>query len=139
VAASPAPVGDVATAPPRVEAAAPATRLDNTLGSLAKDIAKSIDAEMLSEIWERRDAGRSLDVSRRLYTLRGQQIFDEVTARYRRDDAFRTAVDRYCDDFERLLDRVSRTEGGMMKVRNYEMSDTGKAYIMLAHSSGRLA
>ena len=132
-----APAGDVATAP-RVEAAGPATRLDNTLGSLAKDIAKSIDTETLSEIWERRDSGRALDVSRRLYTLRGQQIFDEVTAKYRRDDAFRVAVDRYCDDFERLLDRVSRTEGGKMKVRNYEMSDTGKAYIMLAHASGRL-
>ena len=35
--------------------------------------------------------------------------------------------------------RVSRTDGGKMKVRNYEMSDTGKAYVMLAHASGRLA
>ena len=135
-----APAGEVKTAP-RVEvvAPAPAARLDNTLGSLAKDIAKSIDTETLSEIWERREAGRALDVSRRLYTLRGQQIFDEVADKYRRDDGFRTAVDRYCDDFERLLDRVSRTEGGKLKVRNYEMSDTGKAYVMLAHASGRLA
>ena len=50
---------------------------------------------------------------------------------------FRLTVDHYIDEFERLLDDVSRGDRGPTVARNYLTSDTGKVYTMLAHAAGR--
>ena len=47
-------------------------------------------------------------------------------------------MDRYCDDFERLIADVTRTDRDSMMAQTYLSSDTGKVYTMLAHASGRL-
>ncbi len=47
-------------------------------------------------------------------------------------------MDRYCLDFEKLLDDVARSDRDDMMVQTYLSSDTGKVYTMLAHASGRL-
>ena len=46
-------------------------------------------------------------------------------------------VDRYIDEFERLLDEVSRDDRGQVVARTYLTSETGKVYTMLAHAAGR--
>ena len=51
---------------------------------------------------ERRPAWRNV-FTRRLYTLKGQQTFDENRRKYQTEPEFRQAVDRYCVDFERLM------------------------------------
>ena len=53
------------------------------------------------------------------------------------DEEFRSAVDRYISDFEKLLGEVSRNSKDRNAGNAYLTSDTGKVYTMLAHASGR--
>jgi len=136
---------------PRLDAAAPAARpaaeangatakveADQPLGALSVDIAKAIDHEASVELWERHRRGEQNVFTRRLYTLQGQQTFDEIRKKYQRDAKFHTAVDRYVGDFEKLLAEVNRKNGDNRAASNaYLTSDTGKVYTMLAHASGR--
>ena len=111
---------------------------DQPLGALSVDIAKAIDHEASVELWERHRRGEHNVFTRRLYTLQGQQTFDEIRKKYQRDAKFRTAVDRYIGDFEKLLAEVNRKNGDNRAASNaYLTSDTGKVYTMLAHASGR--
>ena len=99
-----------------------------SLNSLSVDIARAIDHEASVELWHRYRRGERDIFTRRLYTLKGQQTFDEI----------RAAVDRYCDDFEKLLKDVSRNDRDNVMAQTYLTSDTGKVYTMLAHASSRL-
>ena len=111
---------------------------DQPLGALSVDIAKAIDHDASIELWDRHRRGEKNVFTRRLYTLQGQQTFDEIRKKYQRDAKFRTAVDRYVGDFEKLLAEVNRKNGDNRAAGNaYLTSDTGKVYTMLAHASGR--
>ena len=111
---------------------------DQPLSALSVDIARAIDHDASVELWERHRRGEQNLFTRRLYTLQGQQTFDEIRKKYQRDDEFRTAVDRYIGDFEKLLAEVNRKNGDDRAASNaYLTSDTGKVYTMLAHASGR--
>ncbi|KND17530.1 hypothetical protein ADZ37_17415, partial [Pannonibacter phragmitetus] len=109
-----------------------------SLNSLSMDIARAIDHETFIDLWDRYKRGERHVFTRRLYTLQGQQTFDEIRQKYGRDPEFRTAVDRYIADFEQLLTQVSRNDRDNMLGQTYLTSDTGKVYTMLAHASGRL-
>ncbi|MEP5623315.1 MAG: hypothetical protein ABJP82_12150, partial [Hyphomicrobiales bacterium] len=109
-----------------------------SLNSLSVDIARAIDHETFIDLWDRYRNGERHVFTRRLYTLQGQQTFDEIHQKYARDPEFRTAVERYVADFEQLLSQVSRNDRDNMLGQTYLTSDTGKVYTMLAHASGRL-
>ena len=109
-----------------------------SLNSLSIDITRAIDHEASVELWQRYRAGERNVFTRRLYTLKGQQTFDEIKRKYQGDSEFKRAVDRYMDDFERLLEDVSRNDRDNVMAQNYLTSDTGKVYTMLAHASNRL-
>ena len=109
-----------------------------SLNSLSVDIARAIDHEASIELWDRYRRGERDVFTRRLYTLKGQQTFDEIRRKYQADPEFRAAVDRYCDDFEKLLNDVARNDRDNIMTQTYLTSDTGKVYTMLAHASGRL-
>ncbi len=49
-----------------------------------------------------------------------------------------TTVDRYVQEFERLLADVNRDDRDDNLTRTYLTSETGKVYTMLAHAAGRL-
>jgi hypothetical protein len=114
------------------------SREASPLGSLSVDIARAVDHEAALDIWRRYRAGERGAFSRRLYTLKGQQTFEDIRRRYQADAAFRGAVDRYCEDFERLLGDIARTDRDGRMTESYVSSETGKVYTMLAHASGRL-
>ncbi|MBN4678741.1 hypothetical protein HUS71_25380, partial [Pandoraea nosoerga] len=42
------------------------------------------------------------------------------------------------NEFERLLDEVSRDERGPAALRSHLVSETGLVYTLLAHAAGRL-
>ena len=109
-----------------------------SLNSLSVDIARAIDHDASIELWERYRRGERNVFTRRLYTLKGQQTFDEIRRKYQADSEFRNAVDQYCRDFEKLLKDVARSDRDNMMTQTYLSSDTGKVYTMLAHASGRL-
>ncbi|KAB2951115.1 MAG: hypothetical protein F9K19_19585, partial [Rhizobiaceae bacterium] len=109
-----------------------------SLNSLSVDIARAIDHDASIELWDRYRRGEKNVFTRRLYTLKGQQTFDEVRRKYQAEAEFRSAVDRYCEDFEKLLRDVGRNDRENVMTQTYLTSDTGKVYTMLAHASGRL-
>ena len=108
-----------------------------SLDSLSVDIARMIDHEAAVDLWERYKKGERNVFTRRLYTMQGQQTFEEIRRKYRRDLEFRDTVDRYIGEFERLLEQVSRDERGQALTKTYLTSDTGKVYTLLAHAAGR--
>jgi hypothetical protein len=134
------PVENAAAASPKsaerpVAAAEPAP--SSPLGALSIDIARAIDHDAAVELWERHSRGERNLFNRRLYTLQGQQTFDEIRKKYQRDQQFRAAVDRYVADFERLLAEVTKNGKDRTSGSAYLSSDTGKVYTMLAHAAGR--
>ncbi|MEO0329618.1 MAG: hypothetical protein AAF217_13590, partial [Pseudomonadota bacterium] len=108
-----------------------------SLNSLSMDIASAIDHETSVELWDRYQRGETNVFTRRLYTLHGQQTFDEIRNKYGRDRDFKQAVDQYIADFEKLLSDVSKNDRDGSLSQSYLVSDTGKVYTMLAHASGR--
>ena len=107
------------------------------LGAISAEIARAIDHDAAVELWERHRKGEKNLFTRRLYTLPGQQTFDEIRKKYQRDADFRAAVDRYVADFEKLLAEVTKSGKDRAAGSAYLVSDTGKVYTMLAHASGR--
>jgi hypothetical protein len=89
-------------------------------------------------MWDRWRRGDNDAFSRRLYTAQGQQTFDEIRRRCRADAQFRETVERYTQEFERLLAKVGQNDRDGSQARAYLLSDTGKVYTMLAHASGRM-
>lgn len=110
-----------------------------SLNSLSVDIARAIDHDASVELWRRYQRGERDVFTRRLYTLKGQQTFDEIKRKYDREPEFRTAVDRYIADFEKLLADVARNDPDKRITQTYLTSDTGKVYTMLAHAAGRFS
>ncbi|MGP0104081.1 MAG: hypothetical protein ACLPG2_01625, partial [Rhodoblastus sp.] len=115
-------------------AATPADSLDN----LSADIARAVDEGALLDAWTRLRRGERSAFSRRIYTPQGQKTFDDVRQRYGEDREFRLTVDRYVQEFERLLGDVGRQDRDGLLTRSYLGSETGKVYSLLAHASGRL-
>jgi hypothetical protein len=108
-----------------------------SLDSISVDIARMIDHDAAVELWDRYKRGEGNVFTRRLYTLQGQQTFEEIRRKYRRDAEFKQTVDRDVEEFERLLAEVSRDDRDSMLAKTYLTSETGKVYTMLAHASGR--
>src|SRR5690606_26993193 len=100
-------------------------------------IARAIDHKAAVEVWERSRRGEKGAFTRRLYTLQGQQTFDEIRRKYQKNKEFKEAVDRYVGDFEKLLSDVTKNGQDNAAGTSYLTSDAGKVYMMLAHASGR--
>ncbi|MCW5679231.1 MAG: hypothetical protein AB7O46_02405 [Xanthobacteraceae bacterium] len=109
-----------------------------SLDSLSIDIARMIEHDAAAEAWERFKRGERGVFNRRLYTTAGQKAFEDIRKKYRRNAEFRETVDRYIDEFEKLLEQVSRDDRGQALTKTYLTSDTGKVYTLLAHAAGRL-
>jgi hypothetical protein len=121
---------------PRTSEAGSARRIES-LDSLSVDIARMIDHEAAIELWDRYRRGERNVFTRKLYTLQGQEAYDDIRRRYRRDAEFKRTVDTYIDQFERLLAEVAGDDRDSLVARTYLTSDTGKVYTMLAHAAGR--
>ncbi|MCJ8324675.1 MAG: hypothetical protein HRU29_05540 [Rhizobiales bacterium] len=109
-----------------------------SLNAISLDLAKALDHNAPDQLWARYRNGERNVFTRRLYTLRGQKLFDEVGHKYNNDSGFRRDVDRYIADFEELLTKIYEQDRDSMLIDTYLSSETGKIYLMLAHASGRL-
>ncbi len=102
------------------------------------DIARALDAHTAAIAWNRSQTGERNVFSQRLYTPEGQQTFQHITQRYHADDSFRKIVEKYVNDFEGILGEADEKDPSGRIVQNYITSEIGRAYLMLAHISGRL-
>jgi septal ring factor EnvC (AmiA/AmiB activator) len=123
---------------PAAKAGEPQLRSIESLDALSAGIARLVDHDASVEFWERHKRGEKNAFTRRLYTNQGQKTFEDIRRKYRRSSEFRETVDRYIEEFERLLEQVGRDDRGQVLTRTYLASDTGKVYTLLAHASGRL-
>lgn len=128
----PAPVPATPPAP------ASANRALDLIDSVSANIVTLVDATSIADMWDRYQNNDPDAVSRRIYTVRGQQVFEELSRRYRREPEVRATLDRYVEEFERLLGDATRDDHDGRVSRAYLTSDTGKVYTILAHASGRL-
>jgi hypothetical protein len=112
-------------------------RAIDSIDALSLDIARLLDHDAVVEVWDRYRRGEPHVFGRRLYTAQGQQAFDQIRGRYRSDTAFHDTVDRYIQEFERLLTEVTRDDPESPLAKSYLTSETGKVYTMLAHAAER--
>ena len=117
----------------------PSARGPEPLDAITLDIARMIDPAAASDAWDRYRRGDEDAFQRGIYTGRGSQTFEEIRRRYRSDGDFRATVDRYVQEFERLLTQIQDNDRDDQMTRTYLASDSGKVYTMLAHAAGRLA
>jgi hypothetical protein len=128
------PVANPPAPNPPAKAAQPAPRLE----TISLDVAQMIDHAAAAAAWERYRRGDTNAFSRRIYVGRGPQTFDEIRRRYRLDPEFRATVDRYVQEFERLLAGLNQDEASEAVAKTYLLSETGKVYTLLAHAAGKL-
>ncbi|MGE3064191.1 MAG: hypothetical protein AB7K67_01275 [Hyphomicrobiaceae bacterium] len=102
-------------------------------------IARALDTPTATAIWGRFRAGQRGIMVRSIYTAEGRTTFDEVTARFRTDGEFRSSVERFLNEFERLLHDTEQTDPSGRVLQNHLVSDSGRVYLFLAHASGRLS
>ncbi len=108
-----------------------------SLNSISVDLARALDHEAPGDLWNRYKSGERNVFTRRLYNIRGQRTFDDIRRKYTSENEFRSAVDRYVDEFEVMIKDVEDKDRDNMLTQTYMTSDTGKVYLMLAHASGR--
>ena len=118
----------------------PARRSADPLENLSAEIARVVDETALMAAWDRyrNGDGDTTAFGRRLYTAQGGKTFDEVSRRYQAESDFRDTVDRYLQEFERLLAEIDNDDRDGSMTRSYLTSDSGKVYTLLAHAAGRL-
>ena len=132
------PVEAAQPEPETLPAVPTAPAAESRLQAIAFDVTRLIDDTALMEAWERFRQGERSVFTRRIYTLPGQQTYDEVRRRFRSDPEFRETVNRYTQEFERVLRETAPTDGDGSLTRGYLGSETGKVYTILAHAAGRL-
>jgi hypothetical protein len=116
----------------------PPNPASDPLETISTEIARFVDGDAAAEMWEHWRTGDVGAVSRRLYTPAGQQAFDDIRNRYRGEPGFRDSVNRYIQEFERLLAKIGQNDRDGAQSKIAMLSDSGKVYILLAHASGRL-
>ncbi len=123
--------------PPRAPSR-PAARAPQSLDTISLDISRMVDAEAARDAWESYYRGETGAFTRDLYTPQGRATFEEIGRRYVNEPEFRESVDRYSQEFERILANVAREDRDGSRIRAYLASDSGKVYTLLAHAAGRL-
>ncbi|HUD52165.1 hypothetical protein [Parvibaculum sp.] len=110
-----------------------------TLQALAVDLDRALEQSPPAELWQRYQAGERNVFARRLYNIAGRQLYDRIAVKYRGDAEFREHVERFVSLFEQLLASASARDRENILAETYLTSDTGKAYLILAQASGKLA
>jgi len=108
-----------------------------TLDAVASNISRLVYDTVAVDMWDRFRKGERDAFTMRLYTPAGQQTFAEIRRRYDEDSDFRSTVDRYIQEFERLLASAGHDEDDGARVRGIIAGATGRVYVLLAHAAGR--
>ncbi|MCI0736062.1 MAG: apolipoprotein acyltransferase, partial [Beijerinckiaceae bacterium] len=125
---------------PRASQIPPAksTQAPQRLEAISLDVTRMIDHAAAADAWERYRRGETNAFSRQIYVGRGPQAFEEIRRRYRLDPEFHATVDRYVQEFERLLAELGHDAADEAVAKTYLLSETGKVYTLLAHAAGKL-
>ncbi|MCH9807497.1 MAG: hypothetical protein K0U74_07185 [Alphaproteobacteria bacterium] len=98
----------------------------------------AIDTRTAHEIWTRLRAGQRGIMVPSLYPPAARAAFDDLTRRYRNEQPLREAIGRFLTDFERTVREAEQKDRTGQLVQSHLTSEMGRAYLFLAHVSGRL-
>jgi hypothetical protein len=107
-----------------------------TLNATAVDIVRALNDGSYGELYDRYSRGERDIFVRRLYARRDNGVMDDVRNRYRSDRDLRDAVDRYVNEFERLLSEIAAQDQNGTLRQMYLTSEPSKVFAMLAEATG---
>ncbi|MFN0218470.1 MAG: hypothetical protein ACKVP4_06620 [Hyphomicrobium sp.] len=102
-------------------------------------IARAIDPATASAVWNRIRAGQRNVMVRSIYTPEARMVFDQIAGRVKTDADLANTVLRYLTDFERIIKESDGRDPTGRLTHTHLVSDTGRVYLFLAHSVGRLS
>jgi len=110
-----------------------------TLQAMAIDLCRFLEDEPPHDLLKRYRNGERNVFARRLASILGAEHTRVIAHKYQSDREFRDTVDRYIQQFEALLEHTARNDKENVLVETYLTSQTGKVYVTLASSIGRLS
>ena len=119
---------------PRPQKPAAATKTLPDIGLMVQ----AIDPSTAQEIWNRLRAGQRGIMVPSLYPPPARAAFEELGRRYRSEPPLRDAIGRFLADFERTIRAAEQKDPSGRLVQTHLLSEMGRAYLFLAHVSGRL-
>lgn len=100
---------------------------------------RALDQTTASAIWSRFRAGQRGVMVRSIYTVEGRTLFDQIQHAQQASPRARAAIDRFLHDFHLLLRDADQRDPSGRTSQGYVVSEQGRAYLFLAHATGRLA
>lgn len=119
------------------QGAAPAPRSTGALPDVGLMV-KAIDTRTAQEIWNRLRSGQRGIMVPSLYPPNARGAFEELRRRYVTEAPLREAIGRFLADFERTVRTAEQQDPSGRQVQANLLSEMGRAYLFLAHVSGRL-
>ncbi|MGD0190283.1 MAG: hypothetical protein ABSD74_06045 [Rhizomicrobium sp.] len=132
--------GDAKARDLKPDAAASLGALQVVLADIAIDLNEiTLDAAPAEEEWRRYIAGDRSIFARKIAESIDADSVDRITALYRENPRFKDAANAYLSEFELLLNRAKDSDAGGLLSTTVLSADTGKIYLAVAYSLGRLS
>lgn len=109
-----------------------------TLQAMAIDLDRFLEDDPPLDLLRRYRNGERNIFARRLVSVLGREQADRIGRKYREDSEFKDTVDRYIEQFETLMEETAGRDRENVLAETYLTSQTGKVYVMIASSIGRL-
>ena len=108
------------------------------LNSTAIDMNRLLDEQGSSKLWPRLTRGDKGIFVRGMFQDDARHAREVIKGKFEEDDNFRKYVQRYLDQFERLLNDANESDPENLLSFTFLSADIGKLYLLLAQSLGRL-
>lgn len=100
-------------------------------------IAQLVDQATAVELWRAYRSGLRTPISEAVYNDQGE-TFRRISGLYKSDGGFRANVDRYINDFQRLLTEADQKDPQGNLSTKHLTTDSGRVYLLLMHAAGRI-
>ena len=110
---------------------------DGPLSAIRDQLADAIDERTYAQQWDSYLAGNKVSFSRRLFTLSGQDAFDDIRRQLGRDTELRKAAQDHLTTFEATLRDMAARRASRSETRDLLMSDDGRLYTVVGQALGR--
>jgi hypothetical protein len=111
--------------------------ISERLQSLGVDMNRLMETPVTEEDWRRYSGGERGVFVRKLLGFREKSRLAAIQQRYQEDEDFRGYVNRYMEQFERLIGEARKTDRDGVLGTTFLSSDMGKVYMLLGRAIGR--